>query len=275
MAIYAIGDIQGCFSALENLIGQIRFDPTKDTLWFVGDLVNRGPDSLAVLRWVKALGLSAIVVLGNHDLHLLAAAEGLRPVRKGRYIPRCACSAGSRGAAQLASAPAASSIAKKIRSCSRRPIACNGQWTEAADAGAERSSGVFRSPDYKTLLQQMYGSSPAQWSPDLTGMVTLQGDYQCAYPSALLYPRRADGLKTNRPARDRPSRVFRHGSHCRTGRSSEAVIVSGHWAALGLRVADNLLALDSGCVWGGSLTAVRLEDRKVYQVACGRRVKRH
>jgi bis(5'-nucleosyl)-tetraphosphatase (symmetrical) len=267
MAVYAVGDIQGCFSALENLIGQIRFDPTKDTLWFVGDLVNRGPNSLAVVRWVKALGPSAIVVLGNHDLHLLAAAEGARPLREDDTFQ------------DVLAAADREDLLQWLR---RRPLLHREdnfvlvhagllpEWTvdEAAKLAHEVEQ-VLRGPDYKVLLQGMYGSSPRQWSADLTGMARYR-----LIINALTRLRfcRLDGemdFKQNGPPETAPQGFFPWFA-VPNRRSREAVIVSGHWAALGLRVADDLLALDSGCVWGGSLTAVRLEDRKVFQVSCGK-----
>jgi bis(5'-nucleosyl)-tetraphosphatase (symmetrical) len=265
VAIYAIGDIQGCFSALENLIGQIRFDPTKDTLWFVGDLVNRGPDSLAVLRWVKALGPSAIVVLGNHDLHLLAAAEDARPIREDDTFQ------------DVLAAPDREDLLHWLR---HRPLLHREdnfvlvhagllpEWTvdEAAKLAHEVEQ-VLSSPDYKSLLQQMYGSTPRRWSPDLTGMARLRVIINALTRLRFCAPDGTIDLKHTGPPESAPV-GFSPWFALPNRRSSDAVIICGHWASLGLRVADNLLALDSGCVWGGSLTAVRLDDRKVFQVPC-------
>jgi bis(5'-nucleosyl)-tetraphosphatase (symmetrical) len=266
VAIYAIGDIQGCFSALENLIGQIRFDPPKDTLWFVGDLVNRGPDSLAVLRWVKALGPSAIVVLGNHDLHLLAAAEGLRPVSKGDTF-QDVLQASDRE--DLLNWLRQQRLLYRAKDVVLVHAGLLPQWSATeAEALATEVEGVLRGSEYKTLLREMYGSSPAQWSPDLTGMVRCRVIVNALTRLRFCTPEGTMDLKHTGPPESAPV-GYSPWFALPNRRSSDAVIISGHWASLGLRVADNLLALDSGCVWGGSLTAVRLNDRKVYQVACG------
>jgi bis(5'-nucleosyl)-tetraphosphatase (symmetrical) len=267
VAIYALGDIQGCFSALESLIGQIRFDSSKDTLWFVGDLVNRGPKSLAVLRWVKALGNSAVVVLGNHDLHLLAAAEGVRPLSKGDTFQ------------DVLEAPDREDLLNWLRQQrllyrEKNVVLVHAgllpQWSAAeAEALATEVEDVLRGSEYKTLLREMYGSSPAQWSPDLTGMVRYRVIVNALTRLRFCTSEGKMDLKQNGPPETAPQ-GFSPWFALPNRKNRDVVIVSGHWAALGLRVADNLLALDSGCVWGGSLTAVRLEDRKLFQVPCGK-----
>jgi bis(5'-nucleosyl)-tetraphosphatase (symmetrical) len=265
MAIYAIGDIQGCFSPLENLIDKIRFDFTKDTLWFVGDLVNRGLHSLVVLRWVKALGTSAVVVLGNHDLHLLAAAE--RPVSKADTFQ------------DVLEAPDRDDLLHWLRQQrllyrEKDVVLVHAgllpQWSAAeAEKLATEVENVLRGSEYKILLREMYGSSPAQWAPNLTGMVRYRVIVNALTRLRFCTPDGKMDLKHNGPPETAPQ-GFLPWFAIPNRKNSDVVIVSGHWAALGLRVADNLLALDSGCVWGGSLTAVRLNDRSVYQVACGR-----
>ena len=267
MAIYALGDIQGCFSALENLIGRIRFDPSQDTLWFVGDLVNRGPESLAVLRWVKALGTSAVVVLGNHDLHLLAAAEGVRPLSKGDTFQ------------DVLEAPDREDLLNWLRQQrllyrEKDVVLVHAgllpQWSAAeAEALATEVEDVLRGSEYKTLLREMYGSSPAQWSSDMTGMVRYRVIVNALTRLRFCTAEGKMDLKQNGPPETAPQGYWPWFA-LPNRKNSDVVIVSGHWAALGLRVADNLLALDSGCVWGGSLTAVRLGDRKLFQVPCGK-----
>ena len=266
MAIYALGDIQGCLSALQRLTDKIGFTPQRDTLWLVGDLVNRGPDSLAVLRWVKALGPSAVVVLGNHDLHLLAAAEGVRPVGKGDTFQ------------DVLEAPDREDLLHWLRQ-QRLLYRKNDvvlvhagllpQWSAAeAEALAKEVEGVLRGSEYKTLLREMYGSSPAQWSPDLTGMVRYRVIVNALTRLRFCTPEGKMDLKENGPPETAPQ-GFSPWFALPNRKNNDVVIVSGHWAALGLRVADNLLALDSGCVWGQKLSAVRLQDRRIYQVACG------
>ena len=266
MAIYAIGDIQGCFSSLQLLISKLQFNPSDDSLWFVGDLVNRGPDSLSVLRCVKGLGASAVVILGNHDLHLLAAAEGARPIRKDDTFQ------------DVLSAPDRDELLDWLR---HRPLMHRQgqlvmvhagllpQWTlEEAEQLAREVSGVIQSVHFKALLQQMTGSTPTRWSSELTGatrwrviinaltrlrLCTIDGEMEFSYTGPP--PGAPPGYL---PWFDVPTR-----------RSRESTVMCGHWAALGLVMRENLIALDTGCVWGGSLTAVRLEDRSVYQVQCG------
>ena len=265
MARYAIGDIQGSFSALQRLIAKIWFHPPQDTLWFVGDLVNRGPESLAVLRWVKALGPSAVVVLGNHDLHLLAAAEGLRPLGPEDTFQ------------DILAAPDREELLWWLRQQrllyreNQMLLVHAGllpQWTAAgAEALAKEVERVLRGSDYKALLQGMYGSSPSQWSPDLIGMERYR-----VLVNALTRLRfcTTDGrmdLRHTGPPETAPD-GFYPWFDLPNRRSKDTVIVCGHWAALGLRVSDNLLALDSGCVWGHQLSAVCLEDREVFQVPC-------
>lgn len=265
MAIYAIGDIQGCFSAFERLIDQIRFDPSTDTLWFVGDLVNRGPNSLAVLRWVKALGPSAIVVLGNHDLHLLAAADGGRPLREDDTFQ------------DVLAAPDRGDLLEWLRHQRLLYREDNlvlvhagllPQWTvdEAAELARE-VEGVLRSPDYRSLLKQMYGASPRQWSKDLAGMSRYRVIINAFTRLRFCTPDGEMEFSRVGPPDTAPNGFFPW-FEVPTRRSKEATVICGHWAALGLRVADNLLALDSGCVWGQKLSAVRLQDRRIYQVAC-------
>jgi bis(5'-nucleosyl)-tetraphosphatase (symmetrical) len=265
VAVYAVGDIQGCFSALQRLIDKIGFNPSKDTLWFVGDLVNRGPESLAVVRWVKALGSSAVVVLGNHDLHLLASAEGVRPLGKGDTFQ------------DVLAAPDREELLRWLRH--QRLLYREGhvvlvhagllpQWTASeAEALAMEVEQVLRGSDYKTLLREMYGSSPAHWSPDLTGRERYRVIINALTRLRFCTFKGEMDFKHNGPPESAPQ-GFSAWFAVPNRKSRESLIVTGHWAALGLRVADNLLALDSGCVWGGSLTAVRLEDRKVFQVSC-------
>ena len=266
MAIYAIGDIQGCFSALQRVTDKFGFNPPQDSLWFVGDLVNRGPESLAVLRWVKALGPSAVVVLGNHDLHLLAAAEGVRAVRREDTFQ------------DVLEAPDREALLdwlKQQRLLYREKdfvlvhAGLLPQWTTAdAEGLATEVEQVLRGAQYKTLLREMYGSSPAQWSPDLTGMARYRVIINALTRLRFCTPEGEIDLMQKGPPETAPQ-GFSPWFALANRRSRDAVIVSGHWAALGLRMADNFLALDSGCVWGHQLSAVRLEDRKLYQVSCG------
>lgn len=277
MATYAVGDIQGCYDELRRLLDEIGFDPSADRLWSVGDLVNRGPRSLAVLRWFRALGDRAVVVLGNHDLHLLAVAAGNR-----RH-------AGKGSLDEVLAAPDRDELLDWLR---RRPLlhvhekkgfamvhaGLPPQWTLAqAQARAREVEAVLRGPDagYVELLEAMYGNEPARWSEDLAGMDRLRFIINaltrlryCTPDGALRIDEKAlpgaqpDGLV---PWYQVPGRA-----------SAGERILFGHWSTLGYWAGDNVWALDSGCLWGGRLTAIRVRRRKrirVYALSCPGYVK--
>jgi bis(5'-nucleosyl)-tetraphosphatase (symmetrical) len=265
LATYAIGDIQGCFTALERLLDEIRFDAARDRLWFVGDLVNRGPQSAEVLRFAKSLGDRSVTVLGNHDIHLLAYVAGYGKKRADDSF------------GDVLAAPDRDALLEWLRA---RPMlhVADGYamvhagllpaWSiEKAQALAAEVEAALRAPDYRTFLAGLYGSQPDRWDDALRGVDRLR-----VVVNAMTRMRfvNAQGVMDFRvkgevekaphgyvPWFDAPRRA-----------SAKVPIVCGHWSALGLLVRPDLLALDSGCVWGGRLTAVRLEDRSVIQVSC-------
>lgn len=266
MATYAIGDIQGCFDSLQRLLDKCAFDPARDRLWLVGDLVNRGPKSLETLRFIKSLGDAALTVLGNHDLYLLMVAEGGAKLR------------GKDDTLQaILDAPDRPELLEWLR---RQPL-CHTegefclvhagllpQWTTAqARELAREVETALQGPQYREFIANMWGSQPDAWSDDLTGWPRLRAVVNamtrmrfCTAAGVMDF--RVKGKIANAPAGfipwfDVPGR-----------RSADAVLVTGHWSALGLMLTDKLLALDSGCLWGGHLTALRLEDRQVFQVDC-------
>jgi bis(5'-nucleosyl)-tetraphosphatase (symmetrical) len=265
MATYAIGDVQGCHDALQALLGEIGFSPARDTLWFVGDLVNRGTQSADVLRFVRALGERAVVVHGNHDLHALALLAGKAKRRADDTLE------------DLAAAPDRELLLDWLR---RRPLLhVEGEyamvhagllpaWTlEQAIALAAEVEAALRGPDPLALYPALYGARPAAWSDALAGYERLRVIVNamtrmrfCTPEGAMDFSVKGEvemALPGYLPWFDVPGR-----------RSRGVPIVCGHWSALGLRITPDLLALDTGCVWGGRLTAVRLEDRRVYQTAC-------
>ncbi|NGZ02237.1 MAG: diadenosine tetraphosphatase [Nitrospira sp. WS238] len=265
MATYAIGDVQGCHKALQRLIQHIRFDPTIDRLWFVGDLVNRGPDSLSVLRFIKRLGNRAVVVLGNHDLFLLAVSEQIVPARPEDTLQT------------ILDAPDRDELLVWLRHqhllyregpCAMVHAGLLPQWSiaEAEKLAGEVESGL-RSPSYRNILKALYPSKHLQWSSDLTGPTRL------ATIIKVLTRLRAcsrDGRMEssfNGPPERIPAGYFPW-FKIPGRRHEDATIVCGHWAALGLHREEHLLAIDSGCVWGRELTAVCLEDQKLFQVPC-------
>lgn len=265
MAEYAIGDLQGCFAPLEELLDVFAFDRARDRLWFVGDLVNRGPDSLACLRFVKGLGDAAITVLGNHDLHLLCVAHGVERARARDTLDA------------VIAAPDRDELLDWLRT--RALFHVDGpyamvhagllpQWSIAKAASLAREvEAVLSGPGYREFLARLYGDKPRSWDESLQGMDRLRvivnamtrlrvcdasGEMALAFKGE---PGESHGGWM--PWFDVPRRA-----------SATHAIVCGHWSALGLRVEANLLSLDSGCVWGRALSAVRLSDRRVYQVAC-------
>jgi len=265
MSTYAIGDIQGCYSAVQKLLHEIAFDPSCDRLWLVGDLVNRGPDSLAVLRWAKSLGDAAVVVLGNHDLHLLAVAHGFVKPHKKDTI------------AQVLEAPDRDELLDWLRH--RRLFYREGayalvhagllpQWSvkKAANLAAEVEEEL-RGKRYLRFFERMYGNEPHVWSNDLRGMDRLRMITNAMTRLRFCTPRGEMEFAHKGPPQIAPEGyVPWYAVEERASR--DATVIFGHWSALGLTMQPNLLALDTGCLWGGCLTAVRLEDRQVFQVSC-------
>ena len=268
MATYAVGDIQGCFRAMQRLLKAIRFRPARDKLWLAGDLVNRGPDSLGVLRWARSLGDRAVVVLGNHDLHLLALARaGEEPRRRDTLGP-------------ILEAPDREDLLDWLRQ--QKLMHHEGGfamvhagllpgWTVArALALAREVEEVLRGPRADWLLETMYGDRPATWRESLRGAERYRVIINAMTRMRLLD--RGDGmdLDYSGPLGGAPKGLSAW-FDIAGRRSARTPIICGHWAALGLLVRPNLIALDTGCAWGRSLTAVRLEDRAVFRVRCRRR----
>ncbi|MFM9979898.1 MAG: symmetrical bis(5'-nucleosyl)-tetraphosphatase [Burkholderiales bacterium] len=265
MATYAIGDVQGCMRELDALLAQCAFDAGRDRLWFVGDLVNRGPASLEVLRFVRDLGERAITVLGNHDLHLLCLAHGAARPRPDDTLEA------------VLAAPDRDELLGWLRT--RRMLHSEDghvlvhagllpQWDlPTAIALAGEVQEALRGPGYAAFLARLYGSEPSAWNDALAGAdrtrVVVNAMTRMRFCSdAGVMEFRAKGGVDATPAGYRP--WFEVPGR----RTATTTVVCGHWSALGLRIAPNLLALDTGCVWGGALSAVRLEDRQLFRVPC-------
>lgn len=265
MATYAIGDVQGCADPLERLLDRFRFDPAADHLWFVGDLVNRGPDSAGVLRLVKSLGDRATVVLGNHDLHMLAAALGHDRARKGDTFQ------------DVLVAPDRDELLLWLRN---RPLfhvegslamvhaGLLPQWTIAtAERLAREFEQVLRGADHDRFFRHMYGNAPDRWDDRLADLdrwrtiVNAMTRMRICSPAGVMEFRHKGELddipEGYMPWFDAPLRQSR--TH---------TVVFGHWSALGVARGADYLALDSGCVWGRTLTAARLEDGRIFDVPC-------
>jgi bis(5'-nucleosyl)-tetraphosphatase (symmetrical) len=260
MATFAIGDVQGCCDELQALLAKMRFG-AQDKLWFVGDLVNRGPQSLEVLRFVRALGERAVVVLGNHDLHLVTQHEGLARPRPDDTLE------------DVLAAPDRAALVDWLR---RRPMMHGAgdyamvhagllpQWSVARALELAREvESALAAPNYRDFLASMYGSRPARWSDALAGWDRLRVIVNAMTRLRFCTPQ---GKMDLRAKGAKPPPGYHAWFDLRAG--DEVSLVCGHWSALGLKLTSRLAALDSGCVWGGSLTAMRLEDRKLFQVAC-------
>jgi bis(5'-nucleosyl)-tetraphosphatase (symmetrical) len=264
MAHYVVGDIQGCHDEFQQLLDLIGFDRARDRLWLVGDLVNRGPDSLSVLRTVMSFGDAATTVLGNHDLHLLIVAAGHRPAHRQDTLDA------------ILDAPDRGQLLDWLR---RRPlVVCEGgrllvhagllpSWTPAlAVKLSHEVESVLRSEEHDGFLSALYGDEPARWNDALTGHDRLRVIVNAC--TRLRYCADDDTMalaEKRAPAHAPPGFApwFAHPAR----KSAGVSVFCGHWSALELMLAPNVAMLDSGCLWGGTLTAIRLDDGRVFQVA--------
>jgi bis(5'-nucleosyl)-tetraphosphatase (symmetrical) len=265
MATYAIGDVQGCFDELQRLLKKIRFDPAGDRLWFVGDLVNRGPKSLEVLRFVRGLGKRAVTVLGNHDLHLVAARLGGRPRSRDTFT-------------DVLEGEDCDELLAWLR---RRPlIHVEDEWTmvhaglppqwsirQAQELCEDAARSIASSRSDKFFRDGMYGDQPDRWSPRLNGWDRLRFVINCCTRMRLCADDGRVDLRFNGALKDAP-RGLEPWFEVPGRRSARGTILFGHWSALG-RVhwkKARVYGLDTGCVWGRKLSALRLEDRKLFAV---------
>lgn len=261
MATYAIGDIQGCCDELHELLERIGFDPAKDRLWLVGDLVNRGPQSLETLRFVRELGDRAVTVLGNHDLHLIAHFEGFQKRREGDTFER------------LLAAPDARELVDWLRA---RPLLHREadhvlvhagllpQWTlDQARVFAGEVEAALTGPAYREFLANLYGSKPERWDDALAGWDRLRVIVNAMTRMRYVTP---DGRMEFHAKGEQAPRGFLPWYEARA--AGPEVIVFGHWSARGLVDEPHAVGLDTGCVWGGALSALRLEDRALFQLPC-------
>jgi bis(5'-nucleosyl)-tetraphosphatase (symmetrical) len=269
VSTYVIGDIQGCFEALQNLLSHIKFSPEHgDRLWVTGDLVNRGPNSLQTLRFLKTLGPAVSCVLGNHDLHLLAVACGHRQKHASDTFD------------DILSAPDNKTLINWLRHC---PLVYTNtnfpnllmvhagllpQWGKAdALALAKEAETALQSEYWENHIEHLYGNEPRQWQSNLAGYdrlrVVINGLTRLRFCNTEGVINFTAKEHTNQaptgflPWFDVPNR-----------HSQSLQIVFGHWSTLGLKIRTDIIALDTGCVWGGRLSAFRLEDQTVHSVAC-------
>lgn len=265
MAIYAIGDLQGCYTDLQNLLNKLNFDPQQDQLWFAGDLVNRGPESLQTLRFVKSLGERAISVLGNHDLHLLAIAEGMKEAKDD-------------GLTEIIKAEDCQELISWLR---QQPLLHHDpdlglsmvhagiypQWSllQAQDHAKELES-VLRSDHYHDFLHIMYGNEPACWSDKLEGWDRLR--FICNSFTRMRYCNnngRLDLVDKGAPGSQLEN--YQPWFRIAKRKASNNAILFGHWSTLENPQLENVYPLDNGCVWGGQLTALRVDVKPMEYIS--------
>ena len=265
MATYAIGDLQGCYDSLLRLLDKLNFDPAQDTLWFAGDLVNRGPDSLSSLRFVKSLAEHAVTVLGNHDLHLLAIAakhkntndDGLKAILK------------ADDAGELLNWLRTQPLLHHDKELGFTMVHAGiyPHWDlQTAQHYAHELESVLRSDDYLDFVFNMYGNLPGKWNSDLQSWDRLR--FICNSFTRMRYVEHDSTLnfhshgapgthpENTLPWFELPSR-----------KTTNDRIVFGHWSTLGKINQKNIYALDTGCVWGGELTALRIDTEEVEYIS--------
>lgn len=268
MATYAIGDIQGCYDELRQLLDLIDFSETDDTLWFVGDLVNRGPRSLETLRFVKGLGDSAITVLGNHDLHLLAVAEGIKQIKR------------QSGLTPIMKAPDRDELLHWLRhrklmhydedlDFSMVHAGVAPQWSreEALQMSAVMELVLQDEGACRLFLSQMYGDKPDLWSDSLQGFERLRFITNAFTRLRYCTKKGRLSMKAKGPLGSQPPKYWPW-FMIPGRRTAGDRIVFGHWSTLGYMAGINTWALDTGCLWGGHLTALRLEDLQPFFLNC-------
>jgi len=270
MSTYAIGDVQGCFKELLQLLDKINFDETNDRLWFVGDIVNRGPASLEVLNFVMKLGDSAVTVLGNHDLHLLALAEGVMLPKKSDTLTAILSSPDKQELITWFRQQALMHHDKDLN-ITMVHAGLPPQW--GIDQAMELASEVTQflsSGDYLSFLEVMYGDTPALWNENLTGNDRLRFIVNCFTRIRYLNGKH----ELNFSEKGAPGSNDEHLTPwfaIDDRKSKHDKIIFGHWATLHLgNIQDftpyNIHPIDTGCLWGGKLTAMRIEDEKLFSV---------
>lgn len=256
MATYAIGDIQGCYDSLLTLLEKIQFDQSKDVLWFAGDLVNRGPDSLSTLRFVKSLGDNVITVLGNHDLHLLAIAYDVKTTR-------------SDDMKRIINAEDSDEL---LHWLSHRPMLHHdpdlnftithagiypGWSLDHARKYANELEDTLQN-NLSAFLQHMYGNKPGKWDDNLSGFDRLRFICNCFTRMRYCYPDHSLDFSSNGAPGTIPEGALPW-FELTDRQTQQQRLLFGHWSTLGKINKENVYALDTGCVWGGELTALRID----------------
>jgi len=259
MTTYAIGDVQGCYDDLQALLDVLKFDFRQDTLWLTGDLVNRGPRSLEVLRLIKSMGECAVTVLGNHDLHLLAVAYGHEASKKDDTLD------------PILEAPDRDELLDWLRT---RPLLHHDeirnitlihagvapQWTrQEAIKCAREVESELRSENYNDFLSKMYGNQPDQWTNELKRWDRLRFSVNCFTRLRYVDANGRLKLKTKGTPGSQPEDCVPWFQASKRQTKKEKLIF-GHWSTLGFYDADNVIGVDGGCIWGGKLIAVNVDS---------------
>lgn len=262
MATYAVGDVQGCFATFERLLDRICFDPKRDRLWLVGDLVNRGPDNLSMLRWVVEHDRAVTAVLGNHDIHLIARHLGIVGPKRRDTLE------------DVLGAPDRETLVSWVRN--RPLIHREGSWlmvhagllpqwsTEDAETEAERVAALIRGPRVIELIQAAWRGKPRVWEPSLP---EIERDRIALHAFTQLRTSTEDGLPdpSFKGVPSEAPKGYRPWFALSSRRSRDVTVIFGHWAALGLHLGEDAIGIDTGAVWGAELTAIRLDDRAVFK----------
>ena len=263
MATYIVGDIQGCLDELKQLLATVRFDPNHDQLWIAGDLVARGPKSLETLRFIKQLGDSAIVVLGNHDLHLLAVALGIHRVKDKDKT------------AAIFSAPDKDELLTWLR---HQPllaehdefVMCHAgispQWdlTTARAANSEIES-LLQSNEWPWLIEHMYADLPDSWHDDLQGIERYRYIINAFTRMRFCFPDGRLDMACKQPPSSIDHSQLVPWFNLASRKRLDKTVLFGHWAALEGHTGEHEIGLDTGCVWGGDLTMLRWEDKQFFK----------
>ena len=258
MTTYAIGDVQGCYDELQALLDEVKFDFRQDTLWVTGDLVNRGPRSLEVLRFIKSMGECAVTVLGNHDLHLLAVAYGHEAQKKGDTL------------APILEAPDREELLTWLRMQplmhydeSRHLALIHAgvapQWTLQEALGyAQEVESALRADTFNDFLMNMYGNQPEHWMPEATGWDRLRFIVNCFTRLRYVNGNGRLKLKAKGAPGSQPKGCLPWFQAPQRQTQNDKILF-GHWSTLGFYNADNVVGLDGGCIWGGKLTAINID----------------
>jgi bis(5'-nucleosyl)-tetraphosphatase (symmetrical) len=264
MATYAIGDLQGCYDSLLQLLNKLKFDNEKDNLWFAGDLVNRGSDSLATLRFVKSLGNSAITVLGNHDLHLLAIAHGIKTTRS----------------ADLQRILDADDKDELLQWLSTRPLLHHDSelgytlahagiypaWTLAQAKNHATELETSLKNNLSGFLEHMYGDKPDKWNDSLTDFNRLRFICNSFTRMRFCHPDGTLDFSSNGAPGTIPEKALPW-FEIEPRKTKDEKILFGHWSTLGAINKKNIYPLDTGCVWGGKLTALRIDTNEAEYIS--------